>query len=40
MELLLFGSFSSGLWHDGSDLDLTICGRWRNRRGQVLEMVS
>jgi predicted nucleotidyltransferase len=37
---MLFGSFCSGLWHKGSDLDLTITGRWRNRHGQLLDMVS
>lgn len=39
-QLMLFGSFCSGLWHKGSDLDLTITGRWRNRHGQLLDMVS
>lgn len=40
VQLMLFGSFCSGLWHKGSDLDLTITGRWRNRHGQLLDMVS
>jgi hypothetical protein len=38
-QLLLFGSFCSGLWHKGSDLDLTLTGRWRNRHGQLLCVV-
>jgi hypothetical protein len=38
-QLLVFGSFCSSLYHKGSDLDLTITGRWRNRHGQLLEMV-
>jgi hypothetical protein len=36
----VFGSFCSHLFHKGSDLDLTITGRWRNRHGDLLEMVS
>lgn len=39
-QVLVFGSFWSGLYHKGSDLDLTITGRWRNRHGQLLDMVG
>jgi DNA polymerase sigma len=35
----VFGSFCSSLYHKGSDLDLTITGRWRNRHGELLDMV-
>jgi hypothetical protein len=38
-RLVVFGSFCSRLFHKGSDLDLTITGRWRNNRGTLLEMV-
>eukprot|EP00878_Enallax_costatus_P025364 GHUV01027135.1.p1 GENE.GHUV01027135.1~~GHUV01027135.1.p1 ORF type:complete len:293 (+),score=34.25 GHUV01027135.1:344-1222(+) len=36
----VFGSFCSSLYHKGSDLDLTITGRWRDRHGHVLDMAT
>lgn len=39
VSLHMFGSFCSSLYHEESDLDLTITGQWRDRRGQLLDMV-
>eukprot|EP00879_Flechtneria_rotunda_P009972 GHRR01010428.1.p1 GENE.GHRR01010428.1~~GHRR01010428.1.p1 ORF type:complete len:233 (+),score=67.02 GHRR01010428.1:248-946(+) len=37
-EVHVFGSFCSAMYHKGSDLDLTLMGRWRDRHGHPLDM--